>query len=81
MQISPEDMETLGIEPGGRVRVTTRRGAVELAARREPGMPKGLVFMPFCYEEAAANILTNPALDPFGKIPELKFSAVRVEPA
>ena len=81
VQISPEDMENLGIEPGGRVRVTTRRGAVELAARREPGMPQGLIFMPFCYEEAAANILTNSALDPFGKIPELKFSAVRVEPA
>ena len=81
VQISPEDMESLGIEPGGRVRMTTRRGAVELAARREPGMPQGLVFMPFCYQEAAANILTNSALDPFGKIPELKFSAVRVEPA
>ncbi len=81
VQISPEDMEKLGIEPGGRVRMTTRRGAVELAARREPGMPQGLVFMPFCYQEAAANILTNSALDPFGKIPELKFSAVRVEPA
>ena len=81
VQISPEDMANLGIEPGGRVRLTTRRGAVELAARREPGMPQGLVFMPFCYEEAAANILTNSALDPFGKIPELKFSAVRVEPA
>ena len=81
VQISPEDMESLGIEPGGRVRMTTRRGTVELAARREPGMPQGLVFMPFCYQEAAANILTNSALDPFGKIPELKFSAVRVEPA
>ncbi len=81
VQISPEDMEKLGIEPGGRVRMTTRRGTVELAARREPGMPQGLVFMPFCYQEAAANILTNSALDPFGKIPELKFSAVRVEPA
>ncbi len=81
VQISPEDMEDLRIEPGGRVRLTTRRGAVELAARREPGMPQGLIFMPFCYEEAAANILTNSALDPFGKIPELKFSAVRVEPA
>ena len=81
VHISPEDMDTLGIEPGGRVRMTTRRGAIELAARREPGMPQGLVFMPFCYEEAAANILTNSALDPVGKIPELKFSAVRVEPA
>ena len=81
VQISPEDMENLGIEPGGRVRMTTRRGTVELAARREPGMPQGLVFMPFCYQEAAANILTNSVLDPFGKIPELKFSAVRVEPA
>jgi formate dehydrogenase major subunit len=44
-------------------------------------MPAGLVFMPFCFAEAAANMLTNPALDPFGKIPELKFAAVSIKPA
>ena len=44
-------------------------------------MPAGTVFIPFCYAEAPANLLTNPALDPFGKIPEFKFCAARVEPA
>ena len=43
-------------------------------------MPPGLIFIPFCYAEAAANLLTNPALDPFGKIPEFKFCAAQVEP-
>ena len=79
LHLSPVDMERLGIEPGGQVRVSTRRGTISIAARREPGVPEGLVFMPFCYAEAAANILTNPALDPFGKIPEVKFAAARVE--
>ena len=50
-------------------------------ARRDPGMPPGSVFMPFAFVEAAANLLTNPALDPFGKIPEFKYCAVRVAPA
>ncbi len=79
LQVSPQDMEKLGIEPGSKVKVTTRRGSIEVTARREPNVPEGLIFMPFCYHEAAANILTNPALDPFGKIPELKFSAARLE--
>ncbi|NCF80411.1 MAG: hypothetical protein GWP74_02260, partial [Proteobacteria bacterium] len=43
------------------------------------GVPEGMVFIPFCYAEAAANVLTNPALDPFGKIPEFKFCAAKVE--
>ena len=46
--------------------------------RADRDVPENMVFMPFCYAEAAANILTNPALDPFGKIPEFKFCAVRV---
>ena len=71
----------LGIEPGDMVRVTTRRGEVELASRQDDGMPDGVVFIPFAFVEAAANILTNPALDPFGKIPEFKFCAAKVEPA
>ena len=71
----------LGIRPGDMVRVTTRRGVVELAARQDDGMPDGVVFIPFAFVEAAANLLTNPALDPFGKIPEFKFCAARVEPA
>ena len=60
------------------VTVESRRGSVSLYARAEEGTPKGSVFIPFCYYEAAANKLTNPALDPFGKIPEFKYCAVRV---
>jgi formate dehydrogenase major subunit len=69
----------LGIQPGDMVRVTTRRGTVELASRQDDAIPDGVVFIPFAYVEAAANILTNPALDPFGKIPEFKYCAARVE--
>jgi formate dehydrogenase major subunit len=71
----------LGIAPGDMVKVTTRRGAVELTARQDEAVPDGVVFIPFAYVEAAANLLTNPKLDPFGKIPEFKFCAARVEPA
>ncbi|HXX07418.1 MAG TPA: formate dehydrogenase subunit alpha [Pseudolabrys sp.] len=70
----------LGIKPGDMVRVTTRRGEVELNSRQDDGVPDGVVFIPFAFVEAAANILTNPALDPFGKIPEFKFCAAKVEP-
>jgi len=70
-----------GISPGDMVRVSTRRGIVELASRQDDAVPDGVVFIPFAFFEAAANKLTNPALDPFGKIPEFKFCAARVEPA
>ncbi|MCP5151429.1 MAG: formate dehydrogenase subunit alpha [Chromatiales bacterium] len=79
--LSPRTLRAMGVEPGERVRVTTRRGAIELVARADFAVPEGLVFIPFCYAEAPANVLTNPALDPFGKIPEFKFCAARVEPA
>ena len=77
--MAPTDATDLGIAAGEKVRLTTRRGAITLAARFADRIPKGTVFVPFCYAEAAANLLTNPALDPFGKIPELKYCAVRVE--
>jgi formate dehydrogenase major subunit len=70
----------MGIQAGAMVRVTTRRGSVVLTARQDDAVPDGVVFIPFAYVEAAANLLTNPALDPFGKIPEFKFCAARVEP-
>ncbi len=70
----------LGIEAGGMVRVTTRRGTIELIARQDDAIPDGVVFIPFAFAEAAANLLTNPALDPFGKIPEFKYCAAKVEP-
>ncbi len=69
----------LGITAGDLVRVTTRRGTVDLTARQDDAVPDGVVFIPFAYVEAAANLLTNPALDPFGKIPEFKYCAARVE--
>jgi formate dehydrogenase major subunit len=51
-----------------------------LAVRQTDDVPAGVIFVPFAYVEAAANLLTNPALDPFGKIPEFKFCAARIEP-
>ncbi|MEE9299934.1 MAG: formate dehydrogenase subunit alpha [Alphaproteobacteria bacterium] len=77
--LSPTDLAHLGIEPGDAIQVSTRRGAIELRARIDAGVPKGVVFIPFCFAEAAANMLTNPALDPIGKIPEFKYCAAKVE--
>jgi formate dehydrogenase major subunit len=77
----PSTLRKLGVEAGGMVRLTTRRGTLEVMARADRAVAPDMVFLPFAYVEAAANILTNPALDPFGKIPEFKFSAVRVENA
>ena len=62
------------------VRVSTRRGTIELIARQDDAIPDGVVFIPFAFAEAAANLLTNPALDPFGKIPEFKYCAAKLEP-
>ena len=77
VEINPDDLARLGLAAGDQVRVSTRRGSIELMARADHNVPPGLVFIPFCFVEAPANILTNPALDPFGKIPELKFAAAR----
>jgi formate dehydrogenase major subunit len=78
--LSPRDTERLGLSRGDLIRVSTRRGAIDIKVRVDSDVPNGMVFIPFCYAEAAANILTNPALDPFGKIPEFKFCAAQVEP-
>jgi formate dehydrogenase major subunit len=72
------DMARLGLQAGQRIRVASRRGHVELVVRQDNGTPLGAVFIPFAYVEAAANELTNAALDPFGKIPEFKYCAVQV---
>ena len=77
--LSPADMSRMNIEPGAMVKVSTRRGVLELRARADGAVPSGMVFIPFCYAEAPANVLTNQALDPFGKIPEFKFCAARVD--
>ena len=79
--IHPADLARLKVKPGEIVTVESRRGAISLYARVDEGTPQGAVFIPFCYYEAAANKLTNPVLDPFGKIPEFKFCAVRLEAA
>ncbi|HWN77045.1 MAG TPA: molybdopterin-dependent oxidoreductase, partial [Bradyrhizobium sp.] len=79
--MSPKDMRRMKVWPGDLIRLETRRGAVEVKVRSDRDVPENMVFMPFCYAEAAANLLTNPALDPFGKIPEFKFCAVKAEPA
>ncbi len=77
--LHPKTLRSLGVEPGGHVRLTTKRGSVVVMARADRAVAEDMVFLPFAFVEAAANILTNPALDPFGKIPEFKFSAVKVE--
>jgi|GEM_PF-2488536 len=77
----PRTLRRLGVEPGDYVRVISRRGEITIMARADRAVAENMVFVPFAYVEAAANTLTNPALDPYGKIPEFKFSAVRIEPA
>lgn len=78
--INPSVLAEHGIAPGGRIAVTSRRGEIELVARADGDVPPGMVFIPFCYAEAAANVLTNPALDPYGKIPGFKACAVDIRP-
>ena len=72
------DLRRLGVEAGDVITVRSRRGEVALNVRRDDGTPTGAVFIPFAYYEAAANLLTNAALDPFGKIPEFKYCAVAI---
>ena len=78
--LHPLDLDQFGVTPGGIVTIASRRGSISLYARADDGTPRGAVFIPFCYYEAAANMLTNPTLDPFGKIPEFKYCAVKVTP-
>jgi formate dehydrogenase major subunit len=76
--IHPLDLARLNAKPGDVLTITSRRGEVSLYARADEGTPRGAVFVPFCYYEAAINKLTNAALDPFAKIPEFKYCAVKV---
>ncbi|MCA8883088.1 MAG: formate dehydrogenase subunit alpha [Rhodobacteraceae bacterium] len=77
----PRDIGEMGLTRGQKVRVETRRGAISLTLRADRDVTRGMIFIPFCFREAAANVLTNPQLDPFGKIPEFKYCAARVAPA
>ncbi|HSM31583.1 MAG TPA: formate dehydrogenase subunit alpha [Woeseiaceae bacterium] len=79
--LAPRDIERLQLRPGDFIKVSTRRGEITLRVRLDREVAEGTVFIPFCYTEAAANLLTNPELDPFGKIPEFKFCAARVDAA
>jgi len=79
--INPADLEKIGVKANDMIRLKSRRGEVECFARADDGLREGQIFMPFCYHEAAANLLTTDALDPFAKIPEFKFCAIKVEAA
>jgi len=81
VEINPLDAEKLGIGDGQMVRVTSRRGTLQAKAKITTRSDRGTIFMNFHFHEAAVNLLTNPALDPIGKIPEYKVCAVRVEAA
>ena len=76
--LHPQEMARIGVQPGDSIRLKSRRGEVTLYARADEGLQPGQIFLPFCYAEAAANLLTNEALDPAAKIPEFKFCAVQV---
>jgi formate dehydrogenase major subunit len=78
--LAPAELERMGVAPGNDIQIATRRGTITLTARADQTMPEGMVFVPFAFVEAAANVLTNPALDPFGKIPEFKYAACRLSP-
>ena len=79
VSLSPKDIMVNNITPGDIIKVSTRRGEIEIPVREDRAIPEGVIFIPFCYNEAAANLLTNPALDPYGKIPEFKYCAAKIE--
>jgi formate dehydrogenase major subunit len=76
--VHPLDLEALGVAPGELLTIESRRGQVSLYGRADESSPRGAVFVPFCYYEAAINRVTNDAFDPVAKIPELKYCAIRV---
>jgi formate dehydrogenase major subunit len=77
--LHPREMGRMGLAPGDLVKVATRRGEITLKVRADRDVAEGMVFIPFAFAEAPANFLTNPQLDPMGKIPEFKYCAARVE--
>ncbi|MEM8789676.1 MAG: formate dehydrogenase subunit alpha [Pseudomonadota bacterium] len=81
VSMHPRDIGRQGLTRGQQVTVETRRGAITLTLRADRDVTPGMLFIPFCFVEAPANFLTNPQLDPYGKIPEFKFSAARILPA
>ena len=79
VSLSPKDVLKNNITPGDMIKISTRRGKINIRVREDRAIPEGVIFIPFCYNEAAANLLTNPALDPYGKIPEFKYCAAKIE--
>ena len=77
--LHPLDLDAIGAKAGDVITVASRRGEISLTARADDGIPRGSVFIPFAFYEAAANLLTNAALDPFGKIAEVKYCAVKLK--
>jgi formate dehydrogenase major subunit len=77
--MNPREIARLGLTPGGMIKVETRRGTIEALLREDRDVADNMIFIPFCFNESPANRLTNPKLDPYGKIPEFKFCAARVE--
>jgi formate dehydrogenase major subunit len=78
--LNPDDAAAMGVADGDFVRISSRRGSIELRAKLSHRDTPGTCFIPFHFREAAANVLTIDEIDPFGKIPEFKFCAVKVEP-
>jgi formate dehydrogenase major subunit len=80
VELSFADAAALGVADGDLVRMTSRRGSIDISVRLSPRVARGQVFVPMHYREACANLLTNPVLDPYAGIPEFKVSAVRIDP-
>ena len=76
---NPKQLKKDGINPGDKVKIATRRGEVEVKVRLDRNVPTNVIFFPFAFKEAPANMLTNPELDPIGKIPEFKYCAAKLE--
>jgi len=79
VELNPDDAQELGVSDNQKVKVSSRRGSIKIKIQISDRVGKGRVFIPFHYKEAAANVLTNTALDPIAKIPELKVCAVKIE--
>tara|TARA_X000000950_G_scaffold211573_1_gene254525 strand:- start:50300 stop:53062 length:2763 start_codon:yes stop_codon:yes gene_type:complete len=78
VHISKNDMKNNNLTQNDTIELQTRRGKITVKVRKDRMIPDGLVFMPFCFEKAPVNLLTNQALDPDGKIPELKYCAAKI---
>ena len=76
---NPKQLKKQGINAGDKVEIETRRGKVEVKVRLDRNVPNNVIFFPFAFKEAPANVLTNPKLDPFGKIPEFKYCAANMK--